>query len=247
VVALAVDKKGVLYAGTKGGIFRSEDKGGSWSRVKELEIDAFGVNPAKPEFMAAASKKGEIYVSKDGGYQWTIAFKPEEEKGHYHGPEAEAVEEELILIEGPAKNYRPKAWGEKGRDVEGNLTDPGNAYDLEYDDTTTYATVRTQGCDSNYAAVYEWAIKKDAQPVLYYQWDFTLEVDRASIGAYSYAANDWEEIFAIIDFAPMKKRSLRIPGEYVGPNGEVKLFFEVVTPCSVGVMQLYDVYLRVPE
>jgi photosystem II stability/assembly factor-like uncharacterized protein len=247
VVALAVDSKGVLYAGTKGGVYRSEDRGESWSSVKELKVEAFGLNPANPAFMAAASKTGELYISEDAGYQWIIAFKAEE-KGHYHGPEVEVEEEGLILIEGPAEIYRPVAWEEMGREIEGNVTDPTNALDGAFDDTTTFTTVRTQGCDSNYAAVYEWQIKKsEGQPVLYYQWDFTQDVDRASIGAYDYTINDWEELYAVIDFTPLKKRSLRIPWEYVNAKGEVKLYFEVITPCSVGVMQLYDIYLSVPE
>ncbi len=163
-------------------------------------------------------------------------------------PQGKADEEELIVISGPVENYRPLAWGEEGIKLEGNVKDPTYAYDGEFDDTATYATVRTQGCDSNYAVVYEWRVNKGgAEPILYYHWNFTHEVDMASIWAYDYAKNDWGELYSIIDFPMMKKRSLIIPEEYLGPKGEVKLYFEVVTPCTIGVMQLYDVYLSVPE
>lgn len=246
VVALVMDSKGVLYAGTKGGIYSSDDQGASWKMLKEFQVEAFNLNYEVPSKMFVATKEGSVYMSADGGSTWSEVFRPKEDAGHHHAPGKE--EEELILIEGPAKSYRPLAWADMGLKIEGNVTDPTRALDGVFDDTTTYTTVRTQGCDSNYAAVYEWQIKKSREPpVLYYHWEFAQDVDRGSIGAYDYTINDWEELYAIIDFSPMKKRSLRIPEKYVSVNGDVKLYFEVVTPCSVGVLQLYDVYLSVPE
>lgn len=243
VPAILTDSKGNLYAGTKAGIFISEDKGKAWKMLKELGVEALGINPADPSYMVAATKTG-LYRSTDGGFVWSVVFEIKE-KGQR--PQTEG-EEELIQISGPAETYRPTSWKGLGRDVEGLVIDAEAAFDGAFDDTSTYATVRAQGCDSNFAAVYEWTIKKGSgDPVLYYHWDFVKEVDRASIGVFSPVEKSWEELYAVVDMSPMKKRSLRIPQGYIGPNGEVKIYFEVVTPCSVGEMRLYDVYLTVPR
>lgn len=243
VTAITVDSAGKVYAGTKAGIFVSDDMGGSWKMVKELGVEAFGLNPVNPSYMVTASKTG-FYKSQDGGFVWSVVFELKEKA---HQPPSEE-EEELILISGPAEMYRPNSWEERGRDVEGQVLNAEAAFDGGFDDTSTYSTVRAQGCDSNFAAVYDWVIEKgSADPVLYYHWEFVKEVDRASIGAFNFAENSWDELYAIIDMSPMKKRSLRIPEKYIGPGGKVRVYFEVVTPCSVGEMNIYDVYLSVPR
>ncbi|MEE8401212.1 MAG: hypothetical protein V3R86_03575, partial [Candidatus Hydrothermarchaeaceae archaeon] len=170
VASLVMDSEGVLYAGTKGGVYSSEDRGASWKMLKEFQVEAFNLNYAVPGNMFVATKDGSVYMSADGGSTWSEVFRPTEEVGHYPAP-GKGEEEGLILIEGPAEMYRPLAWGDMGLKIEGNVTDSESALDGAFDDTTTYTTVRTQGCDSNYAAVYEWQIKKgQEQPVLYYHW-----------------------------------------------------------------------------
>jgi photosystem II stability/assembly factor-like uncharacterized protein len=242
VTSVVIDSQGRLYAGTKAGIFVSRDGGKTWHMIKELGVEAFSINPSDPSYMVAASDTG-FYRSTDGGYVWSVVIELEEE----HHPAVEG-EEELITISGPFTSYRPIAWEERGRDVEGLVVDGDAAFDGAFDDTSTYATVRAQGCDSNFAAVYEWTVEKGSgEPVLYYHWDFVKEVDRASIGVYNPEEDSWEELHSIIDMAPMNKRSLRIPEKYVGPGGKLLIYFEVVTPCSVGEMRLYDVYLAVPK
>jgi photosystem II stability/assembly factor-like uncharacterized protein len=241
VIAITMDFQGRLYAGTRGGIFKSDDRGKTWRLIKDLEVEAFGLSPADPSYMVAASKKG-FYKSTDGGFVWSVVFETKEEQPSVF------VEEELIRIAGPSKGYRPSSWDVLGREEEGNVSNAVNAFDKNYDDISTYATVRAQGCDSNFAVVYEWIIDSDsAEPILYYHWNFIKEVDRASIWAYDFGGKSWEELYAIVDMTPMKKRSLRIPEKFIGPGNRVRLSFEVVTPCSVGEMQIFDVYLRVPS
>ena len=243
VTSVIIDSQGKLYAGTKAGIFVSEDRGNTWDLIKELGVEALSLNPINPSYMVAASEAG-FYRSTDGGFVWSVVFELEEKE---HPPGGEG-EEELITISGPFMSYRPDSWEAKGIDVEGLVIDAEAAFDGGFDDTSTYATVRAQGCDSNFAAVYQWTVEKGSgDPVLYYHWDFVKEVDRASIWVYDYRENSWEEVYAIIDMSPMKKRSLRIPQKYVDPEGKVRVYFEVVTPCSVGEMRLYDVYLSVPK
>ena len=73
---LAADpaNKDVVYAGTNGnGIFRSTDRGQTWSAVglSGQIVKALAVSPHDSDVIYAGTKPALIYVSRDGGQSWT--------------------------------------------------------------------------------------------------------------------------------------------------------------------------------
>jgi len=70
------DPNGVrlLYAGTDGGVFKSEDEGRTWiacnNGLHDRLIRALAIDPDEPRLLYAGTWNGKVYVSTDGGNQW---------------------------------------------------------------------------------------------------------------------------------------------------------------------------------
>jgi hypothetical protein len=101
------DEPGVLWAGTiPGGLFRSEDRGGTWSLVRSLwddprrsqwfgggydkpGIHSISLDPRDPRRIAVAVSCGGVWETRDGGSSWTLggdgmraAYMPPEQAGN---------------------------------------------------------------------------------------------------------------------------------------------------------------------
>lgn len=60
-----------LYAGTQEGVFKTEDAGENWRRVKAGIADAIvTVNPSNPKHVYALSSDGILWASRDAGSTW---------------------------------------------------------------------------------------------------------------------------------------------------------------------------------
>jgi len=63
-----------LFAGTKGGIYRSSDRGESWSAanegLKEHHVRWLAVHPEKEQLLLAGFEPAAIYVSEDAAVTW---------------------------------------------------------------------------------------------------------------------------------------------------------------------------------
>jgi len=75
--ALRIEEAGgerVLYAGTDGGVFKSEDRGITWiPRNNGLDnrlVRALAVDPDDPKVLYAGSWNGKVHVSANGGSSW---------------------------------------------------------------------------------------------------------------------------------------------------------------------------------
>lgn len=85
LVAATPDAR-VLYAGNAGGVFRSDDGGGSWRNVSGIDgeslrnVTLLAVDPVDPDTLLAALQihayLGEIYRTTDGGAHWTLLALP---------------------------------------------------------------------------------------------------------------------------------------------------------------------------
>lgn len=74
IYSLAADPSNpeVLYAGLRGGVFKTIDSGETWSPVTSLVEDAVvSVNAAKPKEIYAVGADGTLVSSKDAGNSWT--------------------------------------------------------------------------------------------------------------------------------------------------------------------------------
>lgn len=64
----------LLYAGTDGGVFKSEDAGQTWiacnNGLEDRLIRALAMDPDNPNILYAGTWNGRVYVSMDGGNQW---------------------------------------------------------------------------------------------------------------------------------------------------------------------------------
>jgi photosystem II stability/assembly factor-like uncharacterized protein len=80
VQALAIspnyETDGVLYAGTdQGGLFRSEDRGGTWqpagSTLRDACVNAIALSPRYGEDrVVVMATDAMVYLSADGGHTW---------------------------------------------------------------------------------------------------------------------------------------------------------------------------------
>ena len=63
-----------LYAGTNAGVYRSEDGGDTWTRLRsamdDLVVWALLVLPAEPDTVFAGTRPAGVYRSTDGGDTW---------------------------------------------------------------------------------------------------------------------------------------------------------------------------------
>lgn len=78
VRCLAADphNRKVVYAGTQdNGVLRSDDRGISWqpSGMQGHLVKAIAVSPAEPGLIVAGTKPPDIFVSRDGGQNWTLS------------------------------------------------------------------------------------------------------------------------------------------------------------------------------
>ncbi len=80
--ALAIDPRDpdTLYAGTSGGIFKTEDGGDHWtdwfdasSGLSNGEINDLAIHPDNPEILYAATQGG-LFYSDDAGDSWELLF-----------------------------------------------------------------------------------------------------------------------------------------------------------------------------
>jgi photosystem II stability/assembly factor-like uncharacterized protein len=75
VLALRPDKRGVVYAGIRGGgLFRSDDAGGNWRRLGEKalsdKVRALAIDPSNPERVYVGTEPPALWKSEDGGTRW---------------------------------------------------------------------------------------------------------------------------------------------------------------------------------
>ncbi len=79
VGALAVhpSARGVLWAASEHGVFRSDDGGRSWGPpgrgLAITDVHSLAVDPKTPTTIWAGTHGGGVYVSRDGGASWTAA------------------------------------------------------------------------------------------------------------------------------------------------------------------------------
>ena len=75
VQCLAVDplNADVVYAGTRGGVLRSDDRGKSWhpAGMDGRVVKSLAVSPHEPGVIVAGTKPPGIYVSRNRGHDWT--------------------------------------------------------------------------------------------------------------------------------------------------------------------------------
>jgi photosystem II stability/assembly factor-like uncharacterized protein len=66
------DNPAVIYAGTQAGVYRSEDRGESWTATDSLQGDVWSlaVHPHDPNMMFAGYDQGRVCRSEDGGASW---------------------------------------------------------------------------------------------------------------------------------------------------------------------------------
>ncbi len=80
VGALAVhpNVRGVLWAASEHGVFRSDDGGASWgppgSGLVITDVHSLAVDPKTPTTLWAGTHGGGVYVSRDGGASWAAAL-----------------------------------------------------------------------------------------------------------------------------------------------------------------------------
>ncbi len=74
VTCLAADplQAGVAYAGTRGGVLRSDDRGQSWrpAGLGGQVVKALAASPTEPGVVYAGAKPPGLFVSRDGGQTW---------------------------------------------------------------------------------------------------------------------------------------------------------------------------------
>jgi hypothetical protein len=72
ILDLAVDPAlpTTIYAGTAGGLFRSETAGASWIRLAEFAAGCIYIDPARTSSLTVAGADG-VYASADRGSNWT--------------------------------------------------------------------------------------------------------------------------------------------------------------------------------
>jgi CARDB len=76
VTAMAIDPTAptTLYAGTRGGVFKSTDGGASWAPMNvglsHLGIAALAINPTTPTTLYAGTLNGGVFMSSDGAANW---------------------------------------------------------------------------------------------------------------------------------------------------------------------------------
>ena len=70
------------FDGDRGGLFKTEDGGGAWKRVDmglqpASAIFCLAFNRERPDSVACASYRGQVYVSEDAGNTWQERPLPE--------------------------------------------------------------------------------------------------------------------------------------------------------------------------
>jgi photosystem II stability/assembly factor-like uncharacterized protein len=64
----------VMYAGTEGGVWKSEDQGEHWTACNEgltdLLVRSLAMDPDNPNILYAGTWTGKVFMTRDGGKQW---------------------------------------------------------------------------------------------------------------------------------------------------------------------------------
>jgi photosystem II stability/assembly factor-like uncharacterized protein len=75
VIALAIDPQtpATLYAGTRGGVFKSTDGGGTWGAtgLGSFYVRAIAIDPRTPTTLYAGTSGAGVGKSTDGGASWS--------------------------------------------------------------------------------------------------------------------------------------------------------------------------------
>jgi photosystem II stability/assembly factor-like uncharacterized protein len=66
---------GIVFAGTRSGVFKSNDGGASWSAASSglpaLYVLGLAIDPHSPTTVYAGTFGGGVFMSSDGGATWT--------------------------------------------------------------------------------------------------------------------------------------------------------------------------------
>jgi len=129
---LAIDPANprVVYAGTQGGLFRSDDGGDTFadwfdasSGLTNGEIISFTIHPRDSDRLYAGTAGG-LFMSDDGGEFWALAFAPPDEPA-VHGivPSAGDPDHTLYLLAARG-TYRSEDGGKTWQPVWGHALPP---------------------------------------------------------------------------------------------------------------------------
>jgi photosystem II stability/assembly factor-like uncharacterized protein len=70
-IAVSASNPLQVWAATQGGLFRSADRGDTWSNAASGGVFAVGLSPAEPAVVYAGANNGTVIRSADSGAQWT--------------------------------------------------------------------------------------------------------------------------------------------------------------------------------
>jgi hypothetical protein len=77
VTCLAVDPahRATIWAGTRAGVWRSDDRGSRWqpAGLEGLDVKALSVDPADARVVYAGVKPAGVQVTRDGGVSWSAS------------------------------------------------------------------------------------------------------------------------------------------------------------------------------
>jgi photosystem II stability/assembly factor-like uncharacterized protein len=67
-----------IYASSRTNLWKSEDDGSSWKKIKDFSLNTLAIHPTNPDILYAGTSNnigtGNIMKSIDGGDTWTIAY-----------------------------------------------------------------------------------------------------------------------------------------------------------------------------
>jgi len=143
---------------------------------------------------------------------------------------------------------RPISWQEVNN--TGTYQNATYAYDDDFNDTSTYAEIRTycidNPCDQDESIEYTWdSIEPNA--TLFYTWSTSLtNYGSNNIYFWNWQTNQWDSKRGV-ETEDMAVRNLSINSTYVNSTGGFKVLFYTwsvyALSASASLIQLYDVYI----